>query len=381
VMLSYGTWQKRFGARNDLVGQTVILSGEAFTIIGVLPMDFQFAPLGRAEFWTPIDVKGPCAVRRTCHNLNGVARLKDGATIESALANLAAIASNWNSSIRIRTVIGARASCRSPRRWPGITRPILMVLMGGAGLLLLIAYVNVLSLVLARSEARRREMAVRSALGASLSRLFSQFMTEALVLVVGGTVGGLLLANVAMQALKKSDPGGNDVGHALSPGSRFERARGSICGRGGGDGRRVVSLTPALHFALAKTRDGLRKGAAARPDRRGSGLVRGWSWWNCDRDGAARGAGLFAKSLNRLLHVQLGFQADHLVTINVAAPDVRYKEGQQKVALGREIVGKIESIPGVQSAALTTQPPVTYNGNTDWIRIVGKPYDGKAHRR
>src|SRR5205807_5183189 len=92
VMLSYGAWQNRFGSRSDLSGQTVILSGEPYTIIGVLPVDFQFAPLGAAEFWTMIDPRDRCASRRSCHNLYGVARLKDGSTIESALANLAAIA-------------------------------------------------------------------------------------------------------------------------------------------------------------------------------------------------------------------------------------------------------------------------------------------------
>ena len=89
------------------------------------------------------------------------------------------------------------------------------------------------------------------------------------------------------------------------------------------------------------------------------------------------GAGLFGKSLYRLLHVELGFRPDHLATIALAAPDVRYQKSEQRVALGRELVRTVKSLPGVQSAALASQLPVSYNGNTDWIRFVGKPYDGK----
>jgi predicted permease len=89
------------------------------------------------------------------------------------------------------------------------------------------------------------------------------------------------------------------------------------------------------------------------------------------------GAGLFGKSLYRLLHVELGLRADHLATISVAAPDIRYQKNKQSIALARDIVRSVESLPGVQSAALTTVLPVSFNGNTDWIRFVGKPYDGK----
>ena len=89
------------------------------------------------------------------------------------------------------------------------------------------------------------------------------------------------------------------------------------------------------------------------------------------------GSGLFGKSLYQLLHVPLGFRPDHLATITVAAPDVGYAKDEQRVKLGRDIVAKVESLPGVQCAAVATMLPVSFNGNTDWIRFVGKPYDGK----
>ena len=206
VMLSHRTWQMRFGGRNDVLGRPVTLSGEVYIVIGVLPASFQFAPLGAAEFWTTIAPKSSCVARRSCHNLYGVGRLKDGVTIQAALANLTAIASQlerqYPDSNRDRGASILPFSEEVARN----LRPILMVLMGGAALLLLIAGVNVSSLVLARSEARKQEMAVRVALGASFSRLCTQFLTEGMVLVLAASALGLFLAASAMEALKNLIP-------------------------------------------------------------------------------------------------------------------------------------------------------------------------------
>ncbi|HSS96284.1 MAG TPA: ABC transporter permease, partial [Terriglobales bacterium] len=92
VILPYSTWQKRFGGRTDIVGQAITLDDTAFTVIGVLPKDFQFAPRGNAQFWMALQPKGPCETRRSCHNMYGIARLKDGVSIQTALANMQSIA-------------------------------------------------------------------------------------------------------------------------------------------------------------------------------------------------------------------------------------------------------------------------------------------------
>jgi predicted permease len=378
VMLSYRTWQQRFAGSRNVVGQTATLSGVLYTVIGVLPRDFQFAPLGAAEFWTAIDPKGPCESRRSCHNLYGVARLKEGISIEAALANLAAVARQLEQQYPDSN--GERGARVIPlaEEISGNFRPILMVLMGGAGLLLLIASVNVASLVLARSEGRRREMAVRSAMGASLSRLWSQFVTEGLVLALAASALGLLLANWGMQALKSLIPAGMISSMPFLIDLGFNWRVLAYAGAVTAVGVVLLSVTPALHLAMSKTRDGLMegsRGSAGNAWRRlGSRLV-------VVELAIAMvllvGAGLLGKSLYRLLHVELGFRADHLAAIAVAAPDVRYRKSEQGVRLGREIVAKIESLPGVQSVALASQLPASSNGNTDWIRFVGKPYDGK----
>jgi macrolide transport system ATP-binding/permease protein len=377
VMLSYRTWQQRFGAGRDVVGQGVTLSGEDYTVVGVLPRDFQFAPLGAAEFWTTIDPKGSCETRRTCHNLEGVARLKDGVSIESALANLAAAARHLEQQYPDSNRERGASVIPLAEEISGNFRPILMVLMGGAALLLLIASVNVASLVLARSEGRRREMAVRSAMGASLGRLWSQFVTEGLVLALAASALGLLLANWGMQALKGLIPERMIASMPFLVDLGFNWRVLAYAGAVAAASVTLLSVTPALHLAMSRTRDGLMegsRGSAGNAWRRlGSRLV-------VVELAIAMvllvGAGLLGKSLYRLLHVELGFRADHLATILVAAPDVRYQKNEQST-LGREMVRTVESLPGVQSAALTSLLPVSYNGNTDWIRFVGKPYDGK----
>jgi macrolide transport system ATP-binding/permease protein len=378
VVLSYRTWRRRFGGKKDVVGHAVTLSGQLYTIVGVLPEDFQFAPLGASEFWTTIDAKNECTLRRSCHDLDGLARLKEGVSIESAQANMTAIAKQLERQYPDSNRDQGASVISCSEAIVGNLRPILMVLMGGAGLLLLIAWVNVASLVLVRSESRRREMAVRSALGASVTRLLGQFVTEGAVLVLVASALGLLFANWSMQALKGLIPGDMLPGlpFLLDLGLNwrvavyaFALAVLSVV---------LFSLTLSIHFAVSKMRDGLTEGS------RGS-AGKGWR-----RLGSRLvvvelaiamvlmvGSGLFGKSLYRLLHVRLGFRPDHLATVTVAAPDVGYAEDEQRIKLGRDIVAKVESLPGVQHAAIATMLPVGYNGNTDWIRFVGKPYDGK----
>lgn len=378
VVLSYRTWRQRFGAKKDVVGQAVTLSGQVYLIIGVLPADFQFAPLGYSEFWTMIDAKSECALRRSCHDLDGVARLKEGVSIESAQANMTAIAKQLERQYPDSNREQGTSVISCAEAIVGNIRPILMVLMGGAGLLLLIAWVNVASLVLVRSESRRREMAVRSALGASVARLLGQFVTESVVLVLVAGALGLLFANWSMQALKGLIPADMmpSLPFLLDLGFNW-RVAAYACALAM-LGVLLFSLTPSIHFAASKMRDGLTEGS------RGS-AGKGWR-----RLGSRLvvvelaiamvllvGSGLFGKSLYQLLHVRLGFRPDHLATITVAAPDVGYAKDEQRVKLGRDIVAKVESLPGVQCAAVATMLPVSHNGNTDWIRFVGKPYDGK----
>src|ERR1700744_4115144 len=201
TMLSYTTWQHRFGGRPNVIGQVVSLSDVPYTIVGVLPKDFSFAPRGSPEFWTPFHAESECDLRRSCHGMYGVGRMKEGVSLAQAQQDLEGIATQL-AKVYPGSNRGQGASLLPlSEAIVGTVRPILLVLLAGAGLLLLIACVNVSSLLLVRAESRRREMAVRGALGASPLRLVRQFVTEGMALVAIGSVLGLGAALGAMRGL------------------------------------------------------------------------------------------------------------------------------------------------------------------------------------
>jgi macrolide transport system ATP-binding/permease protein len=378
VMLSYAGWQKRYAGRKDVIGQTVALSGVPYTIVGVLPQSFQFARRNSAEFWATFHAAGSCDLRRSCHSLVGVGRLKDGVTIQSAMANMTTIAQQLE-RVYPDSNRGQGASVMAlSEAFVGDIRPILLTLLGGAGLLLLIACVNVASLLLVRSENRRREIAVRGALGASRARLSRQFITEGLLLVAIGSILGLASAfgaiRLLLHLLSKDMMQRMPYFDVLGLNFRVMAFAGGVAVLAAV----VFSLTPMLRLSVMNVREGLAEGS------RGSAGV----LWR--RLGSHLvvvelaiaivllvGAGLLGKSFFRLLHVDLGFQPDHLATLSVALPELQYAKDEQQILLARQIIDKVSTLPGVKSAAITSMLPVSGNGNTDWIRFVGRPYDGK----
>ena len=378
VVLSYGAWQKYLGGRADAVGQTVTLSGTPFTVVGVLRQDFTFAPMGDAEVWGLIEPLRNCETNRSCHNLSAIGRLKPGVSVQAASREMSAIAARleqqYPGSNRGQ---GGRAALLSDRLVAD-ARPILLTLMGGAGLLLLIAFVNVASLLMARAESRRREIAVRGALGASSARLVRQFVTEGLTLVViGASLGTLaalwtarLLAELLppgilqhLPALREIGPSATVIGFALAV-----SALGAI----------LLGLVPVLRMPSSDARAEINEGGRAASGtgwrRFGSNLVVVELVIACV---LLVGAGLLAKSLYRVLNVPLGFNADHIAKLEVSAPHKSYEKPEQQTALARDIVREVSSVPGVTAAAVTTVAPARFNGNTNWIRIVGKPFGGE----
>ncbi len=379
VILTYAAWQKRFGGRKDVIGQTVTMGGDADTIVGVLPRSFQFAPRGNAEFWEAIHAKEGCELRRSCHNLTGVARLKDGVTVEAARANIVLIAQQLEKQYPDSNRGQGGVVEPLSEAIIGDVRPILLVLLAGAGLLLLIACVNVSSLLLVRSESRRREMAVRSALGASRARLICQFTTEGLVLVMAGGSLGLGLAGSAMQLLTRLIPTDMLAGMPYLQGLGLNLHVLLFAAVLSLFAVVLFSLTPLVRLPWNEIRDGLSNGSRAASGtiwrRFGSNLV-------VVELGLAMvllvGAGLLGKSLYRLLHVDLGFQPDHLATVeSVAIPNGRSKNNDQVLAIRRQIISRVSSLPGVKSVALAMQLPVSFNGNTEWIRFLDRPYHGE----
>ncbi len=378
VMLSDAAWRKRYGGSRDVLGRTVILSGATYTIVGVLPREFHFAPVGPAEFWAPMrpESEGPCMLRRSCHSIYGVARLKDGVSIEAAAANTRWIAAQLEQQYPASNRGQGAAVVALSDVIVGEIRPVLLILLVGAGLLLLIANVNVASLLLLRSESRRKEIAVRSALGGSAARLFSQFATEGLCLALAGSALGALGGYWAMRLLAGLVPENvmagmtyfNDLG--MSP-----RMLAFIAGIGLLSAL-LYAVIPTLHAPLSGAREGLgeaSRGSSGTAWRRtGSRLV---AFELATAVVLLVSAGLLARSLHRLLQTDLGFDPDRVAVVAVSAPDSAYSTDEQTVGLGRAIVREATSLPGVVSAGLTSTPPLQ-GGNTWWIKIPGRPDTG-----
>jgi macrolide transport system ATP-binding/permease protein len=378
LLLSYGAWLHRFDARSDAVGQTVDLDGRAFTIIGVLPRSFSFAPGGNAEFWVPLNSFTEHEKMRGFYNFWGIGRLRDGVTVQAALAETTAIAAQLQRQYGIAGRELSASVIPLTEILIGDVRPILLTLLGGAGLLLLIACVNVASLVLVRSESRRREVAVRGALGATPLRLVRQFVMEGLSLALLGCSGGVIVAAGMMKLLgglvpkdmASKMPFLSGVGLNAHTGI-FTAAVAVLAGL-------LLAATPTLRLSFQKVCDGLAdgdRGAAGRLWRRlGANLV------VVELAIAVvllAGAGLLGQSLYRLLHVPLGFDPNRIATVRVMAPDTIYKSDEQTVGLYQEIVRRVSSLPGVESVGMTSMLPVQCNCTTDDIHFPGRPYHGE----
>jgi len=378
VMLPYGTWQGRFGGRRDVIGQQVNLSGDEYTIVGVLPRSFAFAPRATAQFWVPLLDRNGCEQRPSCHNMDGVGRLKAGVTEQAALADLKNIAAHLAAQYPDSNT-GQGASVEPLTELiVGRVRPILLTLLAGAGLLLVIACVNVASLLLVRAEKRRREIAVRGALGATPARLVRQFVTEGMVLAVAGCAGGMLIAAGLMMLLARLVPAGMAQGMpflslvGLNAHTLLFAAAVAVSAAG------LLAVIPALRMHLSNLHEGLREGgwgAASRLWRRlGAHLV------VVELAVAVvllAGAGLLGKSLYRLLHVEMGFDPSHLATDYVMATGPGYEKPAQEMALYREIERRVGGLPGVTGVGITSDLPIQCDCDTDWIRIPGKPYHGE----
>ena len=377
AILSYATWKKRFDGDERVLGRSVRVNGESLTIVGVLPRGFHFAPVGRAEFWTTLH--GYCETLRDCFPFYGVARLRDGVSPETAYQDVSAIAHQI--AIEYPQFSRDRTATLLPLTDAilGDVRPTLVALLSGAGLLCLIGFVNVSSLLLVRAERGKRETAVRGALGASNTRLLRQFAVEGFLLAGVGCVLGLALAMGSMGILAKQIPpnllenmpyledihlGVNAVLCAIAV---------SVIGGV------LFSVGPMLHFLFADLRGGLvdgGRGAASTVWRTlGSSLV------------AAEiaitvvllvGAGLLTKSFYRLLHVDVGIHGtDHLALIHVGEQGALKWRNPANVQLERRVIAKMLNLPGVTAVGVSGEPLVAsgedFKQTMAHYRAIGRP--------
>jgi macrolide transport system ATP-binding/permease protein len=374
LLLSYRTWLNRFGGQRDAVGRTVDLDGTAFTIIGVLPRAFSFGPAGNAEFWVPINALSPHEHSRDFYNFWGIGRLRDGVNVVAAHAEMNSIANLLlrKDGPRQLELLGASMIPLS-EVIVGDIRPIFLVLLGGAVLLLLIACVNAGSLVLARSESRHREIAVRGALGASPARLVQQFVTEGFVLALLGCIGGLMVAAGFIRLLGRLVPKDIAANMPFLEGVHLNMHTCAFAAAICALAAILTAATPIFRLSVQKGCDALAEGG------RGS-VSRFWQ-----RIGAnlvvlelavavvlLASAGLLTRSLYSLLHIPLGFDPASLAIVQISAPTA-VSTDSQTAGFYMEISDRVGRLPGVQSVGLTSHFPVQCNCGMDSIQVIGRP--------
>ncbi|HVH85671.1 MAG TPA: ABC transporter permease [Terriglobales bacterium] len=375
ILLSYATWRQRFGGRSDVLGQTVTLDGNPNTIVGVLPANFHFAPAEPAEFWAAEHDESPC---RGCHWLFGLGRLKDGVTFEAARAEMSGIAKQLEQ--QYPTSNNSQGAFIEPLTdvIVGDIRPIMLAMLGGAALLLLIATVNVASLLLVRSENRKREVAVRGALGAPRGRLLRQFVTEGLALSVAASAFAVIAADATMNLLTRLVPKDILAGMpylqrlGLTPHVLLFSLIISLFSAA------LFSFTPMVSLSSESMRVGLTEGG-----RSSSGLQ--WRRFGSNLVAIELAtavvllvaAGLFAKSFYRLLQVDPGLQPHNLALLTLSAPREHYSKDEEKISLERQILDRVAALPGVTSAAVTSRLPVGDGDGTSRFVILGHEHPGE----
>jgi putative ABC transport system permease protein len=373
VILSHGLWQRRFGGDPNILGQSLVLDGNNYTVIGVLPQSFQFAPAGAAELWVPLNPSQGQMSRRFQHWLNIVGRLKQGVTFEQARAEMsvvaASIAQQYPDS---HTGTGIRLIALH-EQITGKVRPILLILLGAVGFVLLIACANVANLMLARASARQKEIAIRTAMGASRWRLIRQLLTESVLLALMGGGIGLLLAqwgvDLLVAAIPQSQLSSMPYLQGLGLDARvllFALAVSLVTGI-------VFGLAPAFQSSklnlLESLKDGGRtSGIHVRQGLRNSLVVAEIAIALV----LLVGAGLMMKSLFRLLAVDPGFNPDHLLTMHVSLPTVKYPEDGNVIAFHQQLLERIENLPGVTGVGSVSVLPLL-GGDTTRLVVEGRP--------
>ncbi|MFI4943637.1 MAG: ABC transporter permease [Burkholderiales bacterium] len=384
-VLQHETWQSLFGGDAGLVGRSIVLNNEPFTVIGILPRGFRF-PYDEVEVWVPYHTwpvyREQLARGTVAQRSNGlvgpIGRMRPGVRLEELRAELDAV--------------GARIAAQYPeggeKRGLSVrtlrdeivsdVRQAVLVLLGAVGFVLLIACANVANLMLARAASRGHELATRAALGADRGRLVSELLTEAgLVWLAGGALG-LLAGDAGLRLLMASAP--RDLPGGVVPGLDLTVVAFTLG---------VTALTaiafgiiPALRFSSPNVSATLNSSGRSGIDGGGRSRVR-----------AALvvgqmaltlmllvGAGLLTRSFGRLAQVDVGFRSEGLLTMEYRLPQNKYPEGPKQWETHRQIIERVREVPGVRAAALVRALPFSGNGNTATIEIVDQAPSQKPPR-
>lgn len=372
VVLGHGLWARRYAADPAILGRAILLNGRPFEVVGVMPPDFvlptDFQSRAPTQLWIPLRID-PATTDHGNHGLYAAGRLRPGATVKQAADELHGIAQAMTSEglypvqMQFDTVVLSLTD-----EVVGPVRPAIMVLLGAVGFLLLIACANVANLLLARAEARQREIAVRSAIGASSGRLVRQLLTESLVLTSLATVAGLLLAFAAVRYVAWWNPANIPRVGTVGLDSRVLACTAVVALFTSV----LFSLVPALRVRRVELTDSLKEGQTTSGGRskqrfRNALVVAEMALAVV----LLIGAGLMLRSLWSLQQVRLGFDPSNVLTMRVALPVASYAKPEEVVLFYQRLLERVRSMPGVQHAGAVRSLPL---GSTigDWgLRVDG----------
>lgn len=374
VVLSQGFWQRRYGGSRDIIGREILISGRKYTVLGVMPAGFRF-PIRttRVDYYTPlVPGIGDNTKQRGAHFLSVVGRLRPGVSIREANAELATLATRLAGAYP-RTNAGYSASVLSlHENLVGKTRPALFVLLAAVGAVLLIACANVANLLLARAASRRKEIALRAALGASRARIIRQLLTESALLGLFGGLLGLLLASWGVDVLVATSP--VELPRLPEVGIdkwvlAFTTGVALLTGI-------VFGLAPALQASRLDLNASL--GESGRGEGGESGRGRRLRASLVVAEVALSlvllvGAGLLIKSFVRLRQVDPGIDPRGVVCAEVVLPGARYPEPAKQQAFFTELIRRVQALPGVAGAGIVNPVPMGKDQTSYTFTIVGQP--------
>jgi putative ABC transport system permease protein len=372
VVLTYGMWQRSFGGDPGILGQSLTINGDSYTVIGVLPASFQFA-LRPADLWRSYQPTQSQLTRRFMHGTNLIGRLKPGVSAAQTQSELNVIASRIERENKESHAGTALRLIPLQEQVVGQVKPILMVLLAAVGFVLLIACANVASLLLTRSLARQKEVAIRSALGATRWRVIRQLLTESILLSLVGGAAGLLVAYWGVRGLVAIMPA-NQL-NAL-PFLTTLHLDGSILlfsfGLSLFTGI-VFGLAPALQSSRPDVNEVLKEGGRTTAGGAGHRLRSAFVMTEVALAVVLLvGAGLMMKSLLHLLQSNVGFNPDNVLTMTVALPPAKYEDENRQIAFYEQLNERVRSLPGVSGVGTVNILPLQ-SGNTTRVYVEGDP--------
>ncbi|HEX3469868.1 MAG TPA: ABC transporter permease [Silvibacterium sp.] len=355
TVLTWGFWKRRFGGNPGIIGHTILLDSKPYTVIGILPAWFAY-PNPRVQLWVPVYPEVPPQVMAShdSHNFRVIGKLKAGVSVAAAQADLSNISAQVRRQLPEGPVFDAAYIRPLLDAETYQIKTLLYALFAATGCLLLIACLNIANLLVARSASRRRESAIRTALGGTKVRLLRERVTESILLSLAGGVLGLLFAQVALQWLvhQRSDLPRAESIHLDLTAILFSIGLAALCGIAAG-------LAPALVEDEEQVLRTLQESSRSVSGSRGSITLRRalLSVEVALTVVLLVGAGLFLRSFQRLRAVDIGVPTGNILHMSINLPEAAYKEGAKKLAFIEQLLERVNTLPGVRAAGISTCLP------------------------